>query len=911
MCRTAKPEVVVIDPNQNSLPRSAMEDESSSSYDGHSGTWECVYCTCINSSLRKECQQCRHPRYKETVERESKAVERRALECEMCHKCIKDVGTKTHLNEGTSTSVNETEMRPCPHCTLLNPSSASRCSACGSRIATVEKDNALETEEKHSVIQSSKAPDSDVVACHHCTYMNAVHVETCGMCHQPTKGGDVMKSGWWKCDKCRYNNEPNKTRCVACDIPITAAISRKLRTEQRQDRTWTCVKCTLKNPEGEVRCQICSTRYGDKQKGNGNVEDNTEKRRRGPSVGRQESWSMQLKRQVDEHDAILQWKNIISFCRMSHISFVDPSFPHSSRSLYLNPRHSDNPRVTQWLRPPQIVRVDQSRSEWVVSRTPRPSDIMQGVLGNCWFLSALAVLAERPELVEKIIVTRQKCFEGAYQVRLCKDGRWQIILVDDCFPCNKYNRLVYSQARRAQLWVPLIEKAMAKLYSCYEALRGGNCIEGLSTLTGAPCDTLKLQVSPLLSRDENAIDGDLVWGQLLSFKEAGFLMGASCGSVDESVSEAEFKTVGLASQHAYSVLDIQQVYNNRLIRLRNPWGSHSWTGDWSDSSPLWTPTLREQLMAHGATAGIFWVSLPDLMKYFTRVDVCKVRSEWAEVRIETVLTTDGPTHIVYLTVLHDTEIELCLFQEKMRGQGHKATLVDLWIAILAVPGMGQRPTSAMTHSKRSVKNCVSVTTFLKVGFYMVVPMAFNHISNQAIFAPHAATVVAADDGGGWNGMNEGRSCVLTLYSARPVLADSSIAASPILADTLYHILKMSGKRTEPYRGVTVYTLMVNICGLVVGVENRNHTITFKLECSCSGSMNMVCTRLEMDTVDYIPALHRQISLVLTQLERTSGYGITFQSRFGSVPGHHHIDPTDLHVPPLTDKNRLLHQPYPL
>ena len=335
MCRTAKPEVVVIDPNQNSLPRSAMEDESSSSYDGHSGTWECVYCTCINSSLRKECQQCRHPRYKETVERESKAVERSmsssdgiacyfctfsnpagALECEMCHKCIKDVGTKTHLNEGTSTSVNETEMRPCPHCTLLNPSSASRCSACGSRIATVEKDNALETEEKHSVIQSSKAPDSDVVACHHCTYMNAVHVETCGMCHQPTKGGDVMKSGWWKCDKCRYNNEPNKTRCVACDIPITAAISRKLRTEQRQDRTWTCVKCTLKNPEGEVRCQICSTRYGDKQKGNGNVEDNTEKRRRGPSVGRQESWSMQLKRQVDEHDAILQWKNIISFCRM-------------------------------------------------------------------------------------------------------------------------------------------------------------------------------------------------------------------------------------------------------------------------------------------------------------------------------------------------------------------------------------------------------------------------------------------------------------------------------------------------------------------------------------------------------------------------------------------------------------------
>jgi calpain-15 len=125
-------------------------------------------------------------------------------------------------------------------------------------------------------------------------------------------------------------------------------------------------------------------------------------------------------------------------------------------------------------------------------------------------MAALALVTERPRILRHILLTQTVNNEGIYFVRICYNGLWKTVIVDDCFPCTKQKKLVFSQARRRQLYVPLIEKACAKLFGSYSSLTSGNMLESLQLLTGAPCDYINLQPS------NHRIDSDIIWAKLIS-----------------------------------------------------------------------------------------------------------------------------------------------------------------------------------------------------------------------------------------------------------------------------------------------------------------------------------------------------------------------------------------------------------
>ncbi|KAK5608239.1 Calpain-1 catalytic subunit [Crenichthys baileyi] len=64
----------------------------------------------------------------------------------------------------------------------------------------------------------------------------------------------------------------------------------------------------------------------------------------------------------------------------------------------------------------------------------------------------------------------------------------------------------------------------------------------------------------------------------------------------------------------------------RLIRIRNPWGQVEWTGAWSDSSSEWNyiDSAEKDEMLCKMEDGEFWMSFQEFLRQFSRLEICSL-----------------------------------------------------------------------------------------------------------------------------------------------------------------------------------------------------------------------------------------------------------------------------------------------
>jgi calpain-15 len=83
----------------------------------------------------------------------------------------------------------------------------------------------------------------------------------------------------------------------------------------------------------------------------------------------------------------------------------------------------------------------------------------------------------------------------------------------------------------------------------------------------------------------------------------------------------------------------------RLVKLRNPWGSFEWKGDWGDDSPLWKkhPSVKLEMgqfdfFGHKVDSddGCFYMCWDDFLKHFDGIDVCYIQRDMGSLKLDII-----------------------------------------------------------------------------------------------------------------------------------------------------------------------------------------------------------------------------------------------------------------------------------
>eukprot|EP01043_Picozoa_sp_COSAG02_P034182 COSAG02_NODE_2377_length_9006_cov_6.225864_2_plen_617_part_00 len=296
----------------------------------------------------------------------------------------------------------------------------------------------------------------------------------------------------------------------------------------------------------------------------------------------------------------------------------------------------------------------------------QPSDIQQGLLGDCYLMAACASIALLPPeyLVHDLIID---CSDvGLFGVKFYFAGRWMSVAIDDRFPCIISGGVVrpcFAQpSSDGALWTCIIEKAFAKLMGSFEALIGGAAVDAQNYLCAGDVETRELDGGISLDDFVSTADSsakrsmkrqtekemkedaaERIWLELSSRIKLPRDRSASAIRIDgrEGTSAAVFfscavasgrvsaaTTLGLNTQHQYSILGaIELASGERIIELRDPHGKCQWNGAYcTNDTARWTSAVKREILGSSRLSvpesGSFFMTWSDFKSIFTEIGIC-------------------------------------------------------------------------------------------------------------------------------------------------------------------------------------------------------------------------------------------------------------------------------------------------
>ncbi len=208
---------------------------------------------------------------------------------------------------------------------------------------------------------------------------------------------------------------------------------------------------------------------------------------------------------------------------------------------------------------------------------PKPDDVRQGAIGNCYFPAAMAAIAaSNPKAIENMIKDNG---DGTYTVTFhsassYSGGRPVEVTVDGDLYVRSFGGPIYGGSLggstapdKMEMWFPIVEKAYAQWKGSYDKIgNGGVAGQVMAEVLGKPYSYENLSAS----------NATMMYERIKKAEADGKSMAAGTYGTDQS---ARYTNTGVYANHAYTVLGVEEVNGEKFVKLRNPWGQSEYGYD--------------------------------------------------------------------------------------------------------------------------------------------------------------------------------------------------------------------------------------------------------------------------------------------------------------------------------------------
>ena len=425
-----------------------------------------------------------------------------------------------------------------------------------------------------------------------------------------------------------------------------------------------------------------------------------------------------------------------------NIKYFDLDFMPNDNSV-INNKYDENLKnfleyIIHWRHPSDFITnelndnkdMDLSLRIFNKDKEPEPNDIRQGLIPCNHLDSAFSSLAEKYNLIKRLFKTEYYNDNGIYQIKLCINGEWTTVVIDDYFPCIPLSSPLVTRSQSNELWILILEKALAKVFDCYYNLTCINISEFLLTLTGCPSFSYNIENVQNEEKKElfNKIKNYVLEKKYLVIAISK-MPEIDNNNIDDQNDDDNTLTV---PNFGYTIIDVKTKFKPNLIVLRKVWydekketNIENYLNNLYNDYPSIMNEVNDSTIA---------LTFKEFLKEFSSLAVCFTKN-WEEVHLRGKFIKIGDNNNINLdnnqvmskwyysiSLEKQTNIIISLFQDedKFKENESRKQLLDISVSILKLD-LNKNEISHIQTYDFSLTSNLQLELNLPTGQYIIVP----------------------------------------------------------------------------------------------------------------------------------------------------------------------------------------------